>query len=389
MAATARQGPASELAATLHMPPAPSIQKVLFTESSPNVGGQELQILQQMQRLSDSGVEVRLLAPPSSGVARLAITRGLSLSAVEFRSALDPQSLTRAVAIVRRWRPDAIVSHSSHDSYVCALAGRFARPRPILIRVKTYQGARRPRTWALNHLFDKILVPSVALRAELERAGDFTRSSVAVLYPGIDFAALDRDRTLPLPREVEQWIQRRPGFLITQAAMLRPEKGHLFMLEVFKEFLAEIPNARYVIAGDGPMRSEIEGRVKGLGLHDHVLVAGLVSSVAPLLVRADLVVAPSFVEPLGMLQAEALGLGVPVLASHVGGIPESFADSEAGILAVAGSKEGWSRALRGAHDDHAALRAKALAGAPSVRARFSVAANTQRLLDMIVAGRTS
>ncbi len=389
MAETARQGLASELALALRMPPVSSVQKVLFTESSPNVGGQELQILQQMQRLSDSGVEARLLAPPSSGVARLAMARGLSLSAVDFRSALDPQSLVRAIAIVRSWRPDAIVSHSSHDSYVCALAARFARPRPVLIRIKTYQGARRPRTWALNRFFDKLLVPSAALGTELQRGGGFTPSSVGVLYPGIDFAALDRGRTLPLPREVERWLEQRPGFLVIQAAMLRPEKGHLFMLEVFKEFLAEIPDARYVIAGDGPMRSQIEDRVRDLDLRDHVLVAGLVSAVAPLLARADLVVAPSFVEPLGMLQAEALGLGVPVLASNVGGIPESFADSEAGILAVAGSKESWGRALRGAHDDHAALRAKALAGAPSVRARFSVAANIQRLLEMIVAGRTS
>ncbi|MHB1671714.1 MAG: glycosyltransferase family 4 protein [Acidiferrobacter sp.] len=389
MAATVRQGLAGRLAPALHMPPTPSVQKVLFTESSPNVGGQELQILQQMQCLSDSGVEARLLAPPSSGVARLAMARNLSVSAVDFRSALDPQSVARAVAIVRRWRPDAIVSHSSHDSYVCALAARFARPRPVLIRVKTYQGARRPRVWALNRFFDKILVPSVALGTELERMDGFTPSSVDVLYPGIDFPALDRDRTLPLPPEVERWLEQRPGFLMVQAAMLRPEKGHLFMLEVLKEIFAENPYARYIVAGDGPMRSQIEDRVRSLDLHDHVLVAGLVSVVAPLLARADLVVAPSFTEPLGMLQAEALGLGVPVLASNVGGIPESFADSEAGILAVAGSKEDWRRALRRAHDDRAALRAKALAGAPSVRARFSMTANIQRLLEMIAAGRTS
>ncbi|WP_297389063.1 glycosyltransferase family 4 protein [Acidiferrobacter sp.] len=389
MAAIVRQDFPGELVSALRMPRAFSPQKILFAESSPNVGGQELQILQQMRGLGDFGVEARLLAPPSSGVARLALAHGLPLSAVEFRGALDPQSVVRTLAIIRAWRPQAVVSHSSHDSYVCALAARFVRPRPILIRVKTYQGGRRPRTWALNHLFDKVLVPSAALRAELERGGDSTRSSIGILYPGIDFAALDRDRMLPLPREVERWIERRPGFLITQAAMLRPEKGHLFMLEVFKKFLAETPNARYIIAGDGPMRAEIEHRVKGLGLHDHVLVAGFISAVAPLLVRADLVVAPSFVESLGMLQAEALGLGVPVLASDVGGIPESFAGSEAGILVMAGSKEAWGRALRRVHDDHAALCAKASAGAMSVRTRFSMTANMQQLLETIMAGRAS
>lgn len=387
MAAAARQDFPDKLVSALRMPRAFSPQKILFTESSPNVGGQELQILQQMRGLGDLGVEARLLAPPSSGVARLALARGLPLSAVEFRGALDPRSVARTAAIMRAWQPEAVVSHSSHDGYVCALAARLVRPRPVLIRVKTYLGGRRARAWALNRLFDKILVPSAALRAELGRAGNFTRSSISVLYPAIDFAALDRDRTLPLPKAVEQWIERHPGFLLIQAAMLRPEKGHLFMLDVFKALLAEIPDARYVIAGDGPMRAEIEGRVKHLGLRDHVLMAGLISTVAPLLVRADLVVAPSFVEPLGMLQAEALGLGVPVLASDVGGIPESFADSEAGILAEAGSKEVWGRALRGAYEGHAALRDKAQVGMASVRARFSVTTNIQRLLETIMAGR--
>jgi glycosyltransferase involved in cell wall biosynthesis len=81
---------------------------------------------------------------------------------------------------------------------------------------------------------------------------------------------------------------------------------------------------------------------------------------------------PSFYEPLGMAQIEALGLGVPVVASRVGGIPETVQDRRTGLLVEPGNLEAWTEALSWALEHRAEMRAMAAAGRADVRQRFEL-----------------
>jgi glycosyltransferase involved in cell wall biosynthesis len=78
-----------------------------------------------------------------------------------------------------------------------------------------------------------------------------------------------------------------------------------------------------------------------------------------------------------MAQIEALGLGVPVVASRVGGIPETVQDRHTGLLAEPGNLEAWIEALSWALEHRAAMRAMAAAGRTDVRQRFELG----RMLD--------
>lgn len=355
------------------------IQRLLFSENSPNLGGQELQLLQQMAALRERGIAVRLLCRHASRIGQLARERGLESVAIPFRNSLHLPSILAVARVVRDWRPDAVISHSGHDANNCAIAARLVRNRPRLIRVRTYQPGL-PHAWTYNLLADLTLVPSEAIRRSLLANPHIRPERIRVLYPGLIFERLDHQAQAPLPPRIAAWLASHPGPLIVHAAMLRGEKGHGLMLEAMARLVKIFPGLRYVVAGEGELRQSLESSVREMGLSEHVLIAGLLASVPPLLRRADLVVMPSSYEPLGMSQIEALALGVPVVASRTGGIPETIEDRRSGLLVTAGDVSQWTSALSWALEHLPEMRSMAETGGNFVKSRFSMTANIDQLL---------
>jgi glycosyltransferase involved in cell wall biosynthesis len=361
-----------------------TIRKVLFSESSPNLGGQELQLLQQMEALRERGLEVMLACRPQSGIQHQAVQRSLPVLSVAFRNSAHWPSIRQVRDTLLSWQPQVVVTHSGHDANVCGIAARLARPRPRVIRVRTYQPGT-PRAWTYNWLADRTLVPSEEMRRCVLSNPRIHSDRLQILYPGLPFANLAAQAQAPLPPHVEAWLQAHPGPVLAHAAMLRGEKGHAMMLEVVANLRPRFRDLRYVIAGEGPERETIAARIAALGLEDHVLLAGMVYPIAALLKRADLTVMPSLVEPLGMAQIEALSLGVPVVASRVGGIPETVTHLKTGVLVAPGDIEAWTEGLAYALSNPEAMRVMATAGCEDVLARFSIDSNVMRFLELIAA----
>lgn len=358
------------------------VDRILFTESSSNLGGQEMQALQQMMALNKVGIKTKLARRKNSGIAMRAALLGLQGVDVPFRNSLHFPSMLAMRRLIREWRPQAIISHSGHDANITALSASFLQQRPVIVRSRTYQPGL-PRAWTYNHFADITVVPSAGLQREILANPQIAPERVQVLYPGIDFNAIERAATVPLPHEIVSWLNKRTGPLVVQAAMLRPEKGHLFMLDVIAQISSRFTGLRFVIAGDGEQKELIAQRINELGLSESVLLAGLLSPVAPLLKCADLVVMPSFYEPLGMAQSEALVLGVPVVVSNVGGIPETVTDGETGLLVEPGDLDAWANALTWSLNNLPRIRQMAQFGGKQVRAQFSVETNLANLLQAI------
>lgn len=338
--------------------------------------------MQQMRLLRDRGYRPVVACRPETRVMEMARHHGLQAFPVRFRNSVHLPS----IVALRRWmhhhQPRLAICHSGHDSNNLAIAARLMRPRrPYLLRSRTYQPGKAS-SWTYNHMVDATMLPSRYLQGCLLRNSSISHARLHVVYPGIDFAALDSAAKLPLPPALERWLANGSGPLMAHVAMLRGEKGHRTVLEALSALKAKWPGLRYLIAGDGPHGQVIEATIRQLGLEDRVLLAGVVEPVAPLLARADFVVMPSSVEPLGMAQIEALGLGLPVIASNVGGIPETVRDGETGLLVPADDVAAWVAAIDRVLSDPAGMVRLAQAGRSDVRSRFSAERNLAEILRL-------
>jgi glycosyltransferase involved in cell wall biosynthesis len=352
---------------------------VLFTESSPNLGGQELQLMQQMEWMSACGFHTVLACRSGSRVEEVARTKRLTVLPLKFRNSLDFGTILPLRRWMARHQPKLAVCHSGHDTNNVAVAARLMSRRPFLLRSRTYLPGRA-RAFSYNRLVDATMLPSSYLRDAVLATSSVRPEKLHVVYPGIDFDTLDLRATEALPRPLEEWLARGKGPVLTHAAMLRGEKGHTTLLAALHALRDRWPDVRYVIAGEGPENEALRNEVRRLGLEQRVFMAGLVSPVAALIARSQLLVMPSLYEPLGMSQIEALSLGIPVIASRVGGIPETIDHLVSGLLAEPGNIEDWAGALHEALSDLNRMRSLAQAGRQMVRERFSVQKNFEQIL---------
>jgi glycosyltransferase involved in cell wall biosynthesis len=358
---------------------------IIFTDSSMNIGGQELQALQQMVSLNQAGFETLLLCKPGSAISKRAREYDTTVQEIRFRNAFHFPSFNHVFRIILNKKPKAFFCHGSHDALICAFAARwitfFFSYRISVYRVKTFQHGY-PLSFAYNHLFTATLTPSAYLRARLLVNSAIESKKIKVIYPGIDFSRLSKDDD-HLPIHVQDWLSAHPGPVIAHGAILRGEKGHHIILQALSEVKKTYPDLRYVIAGGGQDKSLLETAISQLGLQENVFLSGILHNIAPLLKVSDIAVLPSLIEPLGMFQIEAQYLEVPTIVSDAGGIPETIAHQKTGLMIEAGHVRKWVDAILWTLDHRNEAKQMAKAGKEFVLAKFSLESNTAELVRLI------
>jgi len=119
--------------------------------------------------------------------------------------------------------------------------------------------------------------------------------------------------------------------LVVHVSNFRPVKRVDVALEVFRLIRARV-RARFVLVGDGPVRTDITRLIADYGLHDDVLLVGEQHDLVPWLSIADLFLLPSAQESFGLAALEAMACEVPVVASNVGGLPEIIENGVTGFV---------------------------------------------------------
>jgi glycosyltransferase involved in cell wall biosynthesis len=360
---------------------------IFFTDSSMNIGGQELQALQQISALQAAGFKTLLLCKPNSAILQRANVLGIAATPIRFRNAFHIPSFIQLSHLVRSKDPVAIVSHGSHDALLSVVVSRWVallggRRIPVL-RVKTFQYGY-PLSFAYNHLFSKTLTPSHHLRSLFLVNRSIKPNKIEVLYPGINFSGL-RQADGVLPEHARQWLDARPGPVIAHGAILRGEKGHRVILNALVKVKNSFPTVRYLIAGEGQDRPLLEVEISALGLEENVYLVGILHPIASLLNASTLAVLPSLIEPLGMFQIEAQYLGVPTIASRVGGIPETILHEETGLMVEPGNVRAWADAICWVLANPIEAKQMAERGKAFVTEKFSMERNTAKLIKLIQA----
>jgi glycosyltransferase involved in cell wall biosynthesis len=169
------------------------------------------------------------------------------------------------------------------------------------------------------------------------------------------------------------------GFVMGAVGRLEEQKGHVYLLEALAQVQSEMPEATLVLVGDGRLRQNLEGRARELGLADRVRFLGTRRDL-PLIYRAlDLFVQPSLWEGLPLALLQAMGAGLPVLATRVSGVREVIADGINGRLVEPGDPQALARVLLELYRQPE-LRARLATKAPAtIRENYSLEAMLAQL----------
>lgn len=356
---------------------------ILYTESSPNIGGQELQAVAQMCAMRRLGHQVMLACREHSRISVEAHRYGIPVVHIPFRNSLHPPSVLALRRLIVTFRPEMVVCHSGHDSNIVGITRRIlsgGTSRFAIIRQKTYM-TQNMKMFSLNHMCDVVVVPSEEMRSCLIH--EMCRQSVVVVFPGMDFAELRKQSREPLPEHIDAWLKKRaPAPVIVQVGMIRPEKGHDFMLEVLHNLKQKGERFYWLIVGGGCREEEarLKAKIDYLGMNDCVLMCGLLSPVAPVYRRASLMVMPSRNEAFGMAIVEATVCGVPVMASRVGGIPSVIRHGYNGTLLPPDDRAAWENALTSFLDAPECAQTMVLRGQEEMDARYSIDSTVRELI---------
>ena len=184
----------------------------------------------------------------------------------------------------------------------------------------------------LSGFTKKTIAVSESVKESCIKKRKVNKDKLIVMHNGIpinEFIPLEKEQIL---KEREKFNVNPDTKVIGTVARLREEKGVRFIIESVPKILDIFPDTKFFIAGDGPLKHELENLSKDLGVNDQIIFAGFRNDIPSVLSIIDFFVAPSLTEgsPIGIL--EAMAMGKPIVATNVGGIKEILKDGETGLF---------------------------------------------------------
>ncbi|EFU6057801.1 glycosyltransferase [Escherichia coli] len=356
--------------------------RILYTESSPNIGGQEIQSITQLIEMKKKGYQTLLACRKDSSIADEAQKHGINVVFIPFRNSLHFPSLLAIAKLMNKFYPNIVICHSGHDSNIIGIAKvlRIIKYDIYIIRQKTYL-ANNKRMFTLNYLCDKVVVPSESLKQDLLQHG--CKNNISTINPGFNFNKLSNDLKQPLPQHVMNWLSLNEKYpVIVQAGMLRQEKGFHFMLNILSNMKRKGHKFRWLIAGTGAEEDSLRKAIVYNDMDDCVYMCGMLSPLTPVWRVASLMVMPSIKEPFGMVIVEAAACGVPVMASDVGGIPDIIQQGKNGTLLPPNDYDAWQKALCYFFNNPLHFRKLALQAQKDMVSRYNIELTVQKLTSI-------
>ena len=278
------------------------------------------------------------------------------------RAGLRLGLIVKLARLFRRLRIDVVHTHNQAACLYAAPAARLARV-PVVVNTRHGQGAkpgtRQGRTFALAARLVDAVVSVSKDSAELAARLGLSANRIAMIWNGIDTARFPASGPCP----------DGPAILVSR---LSPEKDIPTLMRAMPLVLRSLPRFRLRLVGDGACRASLEELTAQLGLQTQVEFAGPSHDVARELRQACLFVLPSLTEGVSLSLLEAMSVGLPIVATRVGGNVEVVEDHRTGLLVSPGTPSELAEAIIALASDPERSRRMGLAGRQRVEDCFDV-----------------
>jgi glycosyltransferase involved in cell wall biosynthesis len=350
--------------------------KILHVDPEIHFGGGERQVAGLVRHLAQHGHECVLAAPATSRLAAVVPAADARLRPLSIRSDIDLAAALRLRRLVTAESPHVVHLHTSRAHAMSPWLRHYAS-RAIVTRRMDYPLRAGPWT---SLLFNRSVAAVIAISEEVRRrllAAGVHPERIRVIHSAVEPpAALPGSAGRAMARE-------RFGIgdelVIGIVAALERRKGHDVLFRALGR-LAQQSGRRVhcLVCGAGSDRGALEKLARELGISASVAFLGERRQVADVLAALDVFVLPSRHEGLGVAILEAMAMGLPVVASAVGGIPETVVAGRTGLLVPPEDPDALATAISTLALDPERSRRMGSAGRDRVLSEFSMEAMASR-----------
>ncbi len=327
----------------------------------PAEGGLAQHVIALLRGLASEGYQVAVCCEPEGPVAEAAEALDFPLHPVRLAAEGPSRTLVSVVQVARAvgsLHAQIVHTHSFRAGLVGALLMPGAAGAKLVATIHNFPPAppegkakaRRRDRWAVRTLLrraDRIITVSEALRSDLAALLPRAAEKMLTIPNGVDTARDPVDQAA---------ARRRLGLnvsapLVGMVARLAPEKGITHFLRCCRIVSQQRPDARFLLAGEGPLREQVEADRRGLGLENRVHLFGKEEDMRDVFAALDVLVVASTMEGSSIAAMEAMCQQKPVVATGVGGVPEVVSDGETGVLVEPENPEALARGVLGLLQD--------------------------------------
>ncbi len=356
---------------------------VAYLLNSSQLGGANRSMLTLWNGLGDMTVKPLIFCPSSGPMISLIENVGLPYHIYHYFQPSWKQPIKSYIQRhlwTRTFRSNNISLIHANDLFNgrSVILASYSLEIPLLCHVR-FPPTEEYCFWAFKNLPkpDGFIFNSKALQAQI---GPFLQEACPkslqwVVYNGVDLAALKVDVS-------SQNTKPRVGII----ANLQQVKGHEDFIHMASILLRRGHEVVFDIVGGDIHQSGREEKLKrlvyDLGITESMFFHGNVKEVYTTIQQLDIVVCASHVEPFGRCVIEAMACGKPVVATHVGGIPEIIINNENGLLVSPQEPEGLANAVELLLDSHEMRKQMGVAGRERVEKTFSMETHVGAIMDI-------
>ncbi len=346
--------------------------RILFANSIQMFGGAEVWFLTIARALRQRGHWVGLVCRRATELAARAREEGIPVFPFRFGADVGPLSVARACSLLRRLRPQAVITNQDKELRTFGLASRLTGIGAVVHRraidhpLKNNLRYRLTYTW----LARAVVANSESTRRTLVQSAPWLeRQRLEVIYNGVDPRLFEGG---PDPELRATWGCGDGCTVVGFVGQLDERKGIQILLPAFERVAARVPGARLVLVGRGPLASLVEQFQRNSPVGGRVVLAGFQRDIPRIMRSIDVLVLPSLWEGFGIVLIEAMAAGKPVVASDVSSIPEIVVADRTGLLVPPNDVEALARALERVLGDCALAARLGAAGRVRVRELFTL-----------------
>lgn len=308
--------------------------RILHTEASSGWGGQEIRVLKEAEGMRSRGHHVFILADPEGELFKRANKRGFYTKAIRFQKRKFYSQVVEVKNFIETMNIDVINTHSSKDSWIALTSARLAKNKPFIIRTRhlsTPIGKNILTRLLYMHLPHAVITTGEAIRKQMVDVNYFNPDKIVSIPTGIDTAFFNPDREYKNIRHELNLPQSTP--LVGSVSVLRSWKGLDYFVMAVPLILYEIPDARFIIAGEGPYRGKLEEAIRLTGESDKIYLLGHREDIADILSSLDILVHPSYAnEGVPQTILQAMSMKRPVVATSLDSLAEIVINRKTGII---------------------------------------------------------